>query len=215
MDSNNLLLTTDYPIDKIIGYKSGSYESTWDINTTSISHGFDFIPLYYLQWSTNASFEPTYSETFTGYGNNPNCYCYVNSSTVFLNGNPGTNTTTRTIYYRIYFFMPPDINIGLAASSQYFENFILNTDYNYSKILLEGVTSSGNSQINHDLGYYPQTEFWWILDLPTYGGRVITRSTRNIMDIDPENIQVNTSSVITTSSRAIGCYYRIYADAAQ
>lgn len=158
-DTRNLLLDSDYPIDKIILSKSGSFTRTSATYSTveTIAHGLGFAPTYVMQWSTSATFIPCYSEQLSGDGSSPLLEAQTNTTNLILSCFVPTGTVT--FYYRVIFFMPSDINESVALSSASFNDFVINTDNNYPKIFKEGKITA-TTTITHNLGFYPLVDFW-------------------------------------------------------
>lgn len=158
VDPRNFLLNTDYEMDKIVYFKSGTLNAgDWDIDTP---HNLSFTPLIFGVCAFNSNFSdargvPYQSLTqsnsiqFTAQANGTNVrLSYINSS-----GSPSK------IYYRLYGFEPSGSTATVPATSGNANQFILNTDYNYCKLFSKGTASAGNT-VAHNLGYVPQVLVW-------------------------------------------------------
>lgn len=210
--AKNTLLNSDYPIDKIIGYSVGSQtvsgSSFPDIN---VPHGFGFKPLFYIKWSTTPDFSISYEETGISF-NQVSLNGYADNTNIVLI--PFNNTLSSvTFYYRIIYFMPSNIDVSNAQTQSSFDDFVINTDYNYTKIFSQGISSSSSVTIDHNLGYYPQVEVWY----ERSDGRLI-HLVDNYVSGSTERPQarVTTSQLILTNgglvTSVVAWHYKIYLD---
>lgn len=159
MAINDFILNSDYPIDKIVGSVSGVFSRNTSTYLTPevIPHGLPFIPTYIMQWSTNPDFIPAYSEQLSGDGLSPLLEAQTDPTNVILYSYVPAGTIS--FYYRVLFFMPPDVDMEVGNTASLFDNFILNTDYNYPKIFQEG-RLNGTTTVAHNLGFTPLVDFW-------------------------------------------------------
>lgn len=158
MDARDLLLSTDYPLDQVVGTMTGSI-SVSNFSSIVVPHNLGFMPLTRGKWSTNSGFSTSYDPTN---GLSPlNIYIemYANATNLVVNG-INMNSGSATVYYRVYFLMPSNVNVQALPTQSSLDTFNLNTDYNYTKLLLAGVHNSGSGSVSHNLGYYPQVEVW-------------------------------------------------------
>lgn len=212
MAINNFLFNSDYPIDKIIGYQTGSLTGT--SVSANPSHGFSFDPLPYVQWSLNANFD-TADDTEGAFVLGYQTFSGINVGLGTINLSAlSSDGVSRTYYYRIFYTMPPDIDADVPIINM--DDFKFNTDYNYPKIYREGVINSSTGTVDHNLGYYPQVEVWYQWNI--IGGSRISRL--KIGDDDAPGFItgacfVNTTniSLVDDSLGVTKWYYRIYADA--
>lgn len=207
VDPRDFLLNTDYEIDKIVLFKSGTINAgQYDVR---IPHGLPFAPLTFGVFA--------YSEDFSG--PRPMPYQYItpentidvglssDATNLYLSYHNDSGSPAK-IYYRVYAFEPSDSHAKVPATSNFAKDFILNTDYNYCKLKEKGVVdASSSATIKHDLGYLPQVLVWneqvgyinqvWN-SMPYLGGA--------------PNVKVTKQAVIITDiPRA---HYRIYYDEA-
>lgn len=219
-DPRNFLLNTDYPMDKVIFLWEGYY----DFSLPKVcDHGLSFTPLVKIVWSTTSTFDTTYGvgdgpvTSITSTPFSPQLFsAYADSSSIYaIFGYPGA---VAGAYIRIYAFMPSNINVDTPPTASSADSFVVNTDYNYSKLLMEGVTatssvSSSSEVVVHGLGYYPQVEVWYVTS-----GNTFAASQVNLFDGAPstETFEITTSSLTMRRSPFLAggeyFYYRIYAD---
>lgn len=222
-DPRNFLLNTDYPMDMVVLLHKGSINFSVSGTTYTAAHGLAFTPLIKVVWSTDSSFTTTY-----GVGDGPISTsasfpflpqltrAYANATNIVLEfGNPGA---VNDAYIEIYGYMPSDVNVDTPSTASSADNFVINTDYNYSKLLVEGVTASSSSPgssevVVHGLGYYPQVEIWQVKS-----GNVECVSAITLADGANiyESFKLTTSTLTMTRDPSLFTpeyfYYRIYAD---
>jgi len=214
----SFLLDTDYPLDKAIFLGSGSF--TMGASTTGsefVNHGLPFIPLIAGYWSLTSDFSLNYE-----FGNG-----------VFPSGNPGylfqreigyvqatitqvkmdwvNISTATTAYYRLYAFEPSNLTTDIASVSATSDGFVLNTDYNYLKLLSADTASPGTATtytVTHGLGYKPQVLAWFeYAAVPGFVAPVTTEST--------VALEVNDTAIVFQNPFAdnvSAVHWRIYLD---
>lgn len=213
-DARNFLFNTDFPIDKITGYQTGSLTvSTGSSSNPSIAHGLGYAPLYMLKWSTS----PTFDTSFDEIGVNTSDRFFLNAQTdstnlyIFASNNSGASIT---FYYRVIYFMPTNVDIDAPETAPDLDSFALNTDFNYTKVFQESFVNSPSATIVHDFGYYPQVEAWYVR---SSDGRIVHSVSNELSSSSPSEprVTVTTSSVQLedgSSVTASGWHYKIYAD---
>lgn len=212
MNPRDYIASTDYPMDKVSGYAVGSVAVPASSPAFPlIPHGLPYTPLYFVKWSTDPTFATSYDEIGVSFN-----FITLSAQTdatnlnLFINNLTGSNVT---IYYRAIFFMPTTVSLDANATQPGLDDFYFNTDYNYPKILDQGYFPGGLGTINHNLGYYPQVEAWYIR---SSDGKCI-----HIVDSDV-TATVNTPRVVVTQTQVIfqngtftsasGWHYKIYLD---
>lgn len=213
-----MLLDTDSPIDKIIGYITGSVTiPAFDFNDVTISHGFDVAPVSYVKWSFTNSFTDSYDETpFDGIENIFVSLSTTNSNVIVRCSNNGA--TVRTLYYRVTLFAQGDKVYSSNNTQTGLDNFNINTDYNYPKLKHEGYLARTGDTFNHNLGYIPQVDAWLLSTL--YGGsntRYMISSMRSTpVGTFESRLTITESQIIFTCPSPMtsdqGIYFRIYGD---
>ena len=207
-DARNFLINTDYPMDKIIYMASGSFSlgANGAGYTANVAHGLSFTPLLIGTWSTSSSFTVSHECFWSGWeGVDINSIIMSISSdgtNTKLFAINGSNSAATTIYWRVYGFMPSNINLDVSYTASLSSNFQLNSDYNYTKLIpeLTGIaTAAATTTITHNLGYRPQVIIW----------------IKDGMELEQRNISgyakvTTTTVVITAPSNDV--HYRIYAD---
>lgn len=168
MDARNLQFSTDYSNDFIVGMWQSSFivASSTTPTTINIPHNLSFIPLAKGGFSTSADFNPTneISNTTVLYTINVpvvQVAMFMDSTNITLTALNRTGAT-QTIYYRIYAFMPSDINEDVGELGVDRASLIFNSDNTYLKVLRSDFTliSSSPVTIEHNLGYVPYVEAW-------------------------------------------------------
>lgn len=164
VDRTKLKFYSPDPIDKITADFTGSMDVSAGGNTTvEIAHGLSYIPLCLVKWSTSSTFDVSYDEGISGFLPY-NLVVRSDLTTIYILG--GNNDASPiTLYYRIIAFMPTDVDLTAPASTATLDEFAFNSDYNYSKVFEEGVIDAATGTVEHNLGYYPQVEAWYIRGL--------------------------------------------------
>lgn len=214
--AKQMLLSSDYPLDKVIYMHSGSRTlPAHDFADINISHGLPFTPLMAGSWTTSSNWDVSY-EINSGPRANGNIIVNTglssDSSQVTLSLS-NTQPSSQTVYYRLYGLEPSTSSatvaptVGIAANQ-----FVMNTDYNYSKLFMSGTVSRGSSgtvSVTHGLGYRPQVDTWY--DQGGVNRRVNGRSASATV-----YVEVTTTQVIYTvtlfSPQTITMHFRIYLD---
>ena len=169
MDSaQGLPMNSDYPMDMVILVQTptSSYPNAdgFGGHSVTIPHGLPFIPLVFGNWSPNSDFRDprdygVLQESSFGY-----VRCYADSTNVYIDSfATNSSGTPINVYVRIFGFEPSNSAADIPPTNTSGTAFTLNSDYNYSKLLLSTIipTASGSSaSINHGLGYLPQIMAW-------------------------------------------------------
>lgn len=227
MDARNFSISSDYPIDKVIYMTSGSVTiSGYNYNDVTIPHGLPFTPLTTDIYSLTPSFDTSYEYNSGPVQTDP----LLSSPFLYNTGSESdsTNITLRhtnnspssvTIYYRVYGFMPSTVNEEAAWTASVADNFVMNSDYNYTKLFDAGVTAYSDipdsiETINHNLGYRPQVMAWSEESSVVY--------SRNFTSLYPDGsndggaIYIDENSIIFQRQfflfNASRLHYRIYID---
>lgn len=213
-DPRDFLLNTDYEMDKIILVKTGSF-----VGNVNITHDLGFAPLPFGIWSTDQDFNTVNtigvsdSESYPGYTPRlgVDCVSYGNRIRLIASGN-GKDSTT--IYYRLYGFEPPESSADITPNSNMANTFVLNTDYNYRKLMATGTFTQDYQEYSHNLGYIPQAMAWLKATQDWGGGIEPIMFASNFTDfkikLTPNKIIAG--DVINTATEKI--YWRIYYDEA-
>lgn len=159
VDPRDFVLNTDYEMDKIVLFKQGSFTQS-----LQIPHGLSYTPLPFGVWSLDSDFNST--NTISGIDSNPeipytpmlSVSLIANSTNLVLNS--ASNTNNAPIYYRIYAFEPSTSTKDAPSTSTNANKFILNSDYNYAKLLASGEFTTTGQEYQHNLGYLPQVLAW-------------------------------------------------------
>lgn len=201
-------------MDKIAGYYTGSIVSPagGEGTTVTIPHTFGTYPLTTVKWSTTADFSVSYDETDIVNIGGLFIFSYSTTTNIIFSGY-NNNATPVTIYYRIYCFLPSDEDIDVTSTQSGLDDFVINTDYNYPKVFLQGNTTTNPATITHSLGYYPQVDVWYV---DTTVNRCYHFTGSNIpADSVYANVTISTTYLKMFQPwhpTTIKWYYRIYVD---
>lgn len=217
-DSRDMLISSDFPLDKIIYMDSGYIDVPSGSAVYTVAHGLSFRPLIIASWSLDSDFSTTKEVGFPLYGDFSQPYFEINSDyqNIRLIPNNPTGSTIR-MYWRAFGFMPPNVNDIAPFTASEADNFVLNTDYNYTKLLNAGVVdlSSGSVSISHSLGYRPQVDVWseFANDSSIVGREYLGTSSLDSFSnrISVSNTALNFTKGTGPSPKTI-YYYRIYTD---
>ena len=224
MDQRDLLLTSDYPMDKVVFIQSGSMTiAPHQTSQANIQHGLPYIPLVFGNYSLDPSYDTAYEYGSGPIYSDPAIAAFTTQPTAISNTtnirvtatNYG-NTKPITIYYRVYCFRPsnapesivPNTNIGV-------DPFMINTDQEQVQLMYASTSSFPDvpssvyeqTVFTHSLGYRPQVMSW-----VERGGTI-----ENLYQSSPDNgsvdIVVGTDSLllrVTPYSLAGTVHYRVY-----
>lgn len=220
MHANKYLLNTDFQMDQVILTWTGYHEFGTD---TIFAHGLSFTPLIKVVWSLTEDFATTYGVGDGPVSTSPSApfspmlsLAYADATNVYCAfGMPGA---VAGAYIRVYGFAPADVSADSLPTANAADNFILNTDYNYSKLFLSGKTAASSTPgsgetITHNLGYIPQVEVWYVK-----GSNIYAPSYVASLDGSPlyESYEATTASLIVRRDPYLSgseyFYYRIYMD---
>jgi len=209
-NARDFLFSSDFPNDKIIKGDSGSFTvGAYNSAFPEIAHPFTFAPLYILKWSTNPNFDNSFDEIGVSTLDNIQLNGQTDTSKLYLFAN-NNNGSAVTFYWRVLYFMPPDVMASALPTTKDFEDFNFNTDYNYPKIYLEDRANSSDASIIHGLGYYPQVEVWY---MRTDGKLIHLVDNELAFPFKPSaDITTSTLTLENNSTSVAYWYYRIYAD---
>lgn len=210
-DPRDFLLNTDYEMDKIVYYTSGELTPTGFREVYVDEYNLGFTPLVFAVLSFSEDFSDSRMDAmFTFEDISVSIYAYSDGVTMYYVNN---NNPNQKIYYRIYGFEPSDSTSNVGTTQKDAKTFILNTDYEYSKLYKKGIISQ-DATIEHNLGYTPFVMAWE--ELPN------TRPSPNVIfpcyssGNDPRNganISITDTNVTISNITSPGkVHYRIYYD---
>lgn len=217
VNASKMVLSTDYPGDKIVYVKTGSLVIPASSTVTdSFAHELLFAPLLDGTWSTAIDF---ISATSYDLGTGPistvafqpfNTWleASANATTVTVTGeNPSGSSVTA--YYRIYGLEPSNVNLDAPFTNNLVDSFTLNSDYNYTKLLDKDRVTTDTS-ITNELGHRVQVMAWEEI------GGTITKKNVNYPNFGDTYISVSTTEVSITfdpfATPGIAVHYRVYLD---
>ena len=184
VDPRDFLLNTDFGMDKIIYYKE-VHRTVSSITNVTIPHELPTAPLIFGVWATNPDFTNSHniSDGEHPWDNVLIVRGHADTKNVYLTLVPNYTQqgyVSTDFYIRIFGFEPgynwEDIvthevlvlkGKKIPPTSKYAKKFILNTDYNYLKLVRAGKisqhyeSSDQSWRFTHGLGYVPQVMLWW------------------------------------------------------
>lgn len=221
--AKQMLVSSDYPLDKIVYMHTRTVViGAGSFNNQIFAHNLPFTPLILGQWSFDSTFTTAYdanSGPRFGVGGTLLFSSSLQSDgtniTIFNSNNQGSPVT---VYWRIYGLMPSTVSETAPFTASTADDFIIDTDQNYSKLFLSGVTASSSTlgssvTVTHGLGYRPQVLVW--TENSTYtnwiGSYAIEGSAGNSRcRVGTDNITLIRDSTILLSSTRF--HYRVYID---
>lgn len=191
VNPREFLLNTDYEMDKII-YAYTTEQTTSVVTTIIIPHGLPTVPLVFGVWSTNSDFSNSHElgDYDDPWNQTLRCIARADLTNIYLDLTPAEESGSyvpTTFYINIFGFEPysdhavpgweePSLTYKkLPATSKYAQNFILNTDYNYLKLLRAGnpfTWQTDHAVFRHGLGYVPQVLIWWTFGFDDENGNI-------------------------------------------
>lgn len=214
-DARNFLFNTDFPIDQIVYIREGS-TTIGTGGTVNIAHGLPFIPNVIFYWSFDSDFATVYDQNVGPFPSGNIGFPFTlqvtassDATNVILNANGTLGPST--VYYRIFAFQPSDYTGDVDPTASSADNFTLNTDFNYTKLLTYDkvtVNAGGTTTITHDLGYIPQVLAWTVFSGTS------NPLLYSALDGFNRDVEVTTTSIIINNDTFLDYdfYYRIYAD---
>ena len=210
MALSDFILNSDYPTDMIVFIQQGT--RTVPAGTfgefLNIPHGLPFRPLPYIIWSLTPDFAETYLYTTPDDLVVTGISCLGANITVeFYN----YRATGVTIYWRLYAFPPSTATLTdfAPATASQGDDYLLNSDNNYLKLVNAGVISTTNRVYTHNLGYVPTVLVW----LQTTHDPYVYATTDRIsagtagIKLSPTTIEFVGASINDTAVE-----YRLYGD---
>ena len=221
-DARKFLVSSDYPMDSVVWSTSGDiFSLAHNYTDVVISHGLPFIPLIIGQFSTdNGTTWIPFTPTSAMFGFYLDAVADATNVTVTLS----TSDANISAKYRMWAFAPSNAS-GQITPPEPTSNYILNSDYNYSKLVSAGIWNvvAGEEKVlyKHNLGYIPEVMVWGENSDGTIAQRLQTISSNTSYErslytrIDDTNLY-GYASTGTLSTSGIGntikIHYRIYGD---
>lgn len=225
-NSAGIQFATEFPIDKIVGIYTGSFNAATQTTVLggflyqfAIPHTFTRPVFCELLWSTNGI---NYADGGSGILSGTSGIAYSDSNNIYVT----TGLNTGTISYKVIASWIDDYdttNPAITPVLDTTQNFYFDSRKNYEEIFLQGsslVTGiSGTADVLHNLGYAPNAKVFF----ESISGQVwpaISGGTQDFFLYDFSN-QYECSATITTTqinvSLASGIggtsartWYRIY-----
>lgn len=226
-----MIYTSDYPIDKVVFKRAGSYfmpqmQFMSDSRTISFPHGLGYAPLAIGMFSDSSNFSTFwelgsapqfFNSFFQSWGDRINVVAESDATNIYLSFINWD--TSRNIYYRIVAYAPStDVEHTTVVTPR--DRLYLNTDYNYMKIHQEQIQTHNmgdfqdyTATLNHNLGYIPTAMVFTEFD-----GRIRRSGFENLIGVNPVSSQ---TTLTTTQTRVllqsvapttVRVHYRVYRD---
>lgn len=219
-NATKFLQSSDYPMDKVVyQVKYTAPIAAFSPGDFQFEHGLGFAPLLDARWSTSPLMTTTYN-LHSGPRASDNSVLYqtnveADDTYVYIYTINQTALPV-TLYFTIYGLMPSGVDAEAPFTGFDGDDFVLNTDYNYTKLLTAGTAAiaagTNTVTVDHNLGYYPQVSLWkeqgGIIE-PWWGSGVIVGFPSDVI-ITITTTQLVIASYGTFSDSII--HYRIYVD---
>lgn len=216
-------LHSDFPLDKVVYLHTRTVAvGAFSFNDQIFPHNLPFTPLVLAQWSFSSTFDTAYDANsgprFSGGGTllfQSTIQSDATNITIFNTNNQGSPVT---VYWRIYGLMPSTVSESAPFTASTADDYIIDTDQNYSKLFLSGVTASSGTAgssvtVEHGLGYRPQVLVWsedanYVTWTGSYAQEQIT-SGNNRCRVNTNSIVLIRATILSSSTRF---HYRVYID---
>lgn len=214
--STGLSFNSDLPMDKVIWLYQGSTTSDayggWSI---TIPHKLAAIPFVKGIWTIN-----DWATTWmTNARHADHDYLDISSNlssdatNVYFNG--AITSGNKTINYKLWgVWNESETYSTLAEHTKNLSTnqYIINSDYNYPQLLLEGYLNKGES-VDHNLDFIPQCDIWSYEQISANGyGYVQYTDEMFSTSLAPPSVKLTSKSLTLTSQAFMTkIYYRIYA----
>lgn len=212
-DLRNFIIHSGYPIDKVIAIKSGSYlikNQNELSDTLYVAHGLPGKALGITVFSNYSDFRDTYDEGYPQYVN-PGEYgmrVRVTNSNIEITGWNQSNNNY-TVYWRTFLLESSETSYDVKYTAVDADIFQFNSEYNYSKLVKEGVVTS-TTTITHGVNFVPQTLIW--MDNGTWIERLTSVNNANKAAEFPDNTTILLRPGSTGVAGVSKLHYRIYGD---
>lgn len=122
MNPNDFNIATDFPLDKIIHFQTGSLVVS-DYNELIIPHGLSFAPLVRIRWSYESTFKTSYDLSSPLSGLSVSVDARANATNIIVRGIYLLFTASQTIYFKTYGLMPSNVNAKVAPTQAFLDFF--------------------------------------------------------------------------------------------
>jgi hypothetical protein len=218
-------VSTDFPLDKVVYMHTRTVViSGFSFNDQIFAHNLPFTPLILGQWSFDSNFDTAYDANsgprFGGGGTLLFASALHSDATNITIFNTNNQASSVTVYWRIYGIMPSTVSTTAPFTASTADDYIVDTDQNYSKLFLSGETGFSSTLgssvvVQHGLGYRPQVLVWTENStFTTWTGSYALEGTggggNNRCRVGTQEITLIRDSTVLPSSTRF--HYRIYID---
>lgn len=218
--ARQMLICSDYPLDKIIYMSSGSMTiAPGGIPPVEyVPHNLPFRPLLVFSHSETSNFDISRTNGILFYG-------VLDQSGITVDTTDNVNiriigynlsSSSKTIYWRCYGFMPSTVNLDAPYTASIADDFVVNTDYNYMKLFdnqyIPAAAPGSTVYGPHNLGYRPRALIWErssAAESILFYGNATDDATSDKVLIEDNQLSFYKG---TSPGGAIGYHYRIYID---
>lgn len=217
--SADLSFNSDLPMDKVIWlYMGETTTDSWGSWNVTIPHKLAAIPFVKGIWSSNdwATTWLTGSRRLDGDYYTDFSDVASDGTNVYFGGY--TNSANAKVKYKLWgvwnenetYSTPAEFTKNLSTNQ-----YIINSDYNYPQLVMEGYLDKGNS-ITHSLGFIPYCDVWSyeiVGNNNQYGYRQWNNDTFGDLYGTGQVVQITNNSLTLNSNQTAPSkiYYRIYA----
>lgn len=181
MAINDLIIDSDYPMDLVVWSAEGTISSfdSGGYGQVNINHSLGYAPLCFGVWSLDggSTWQPLgginvrANEVFAG----------TISASSYVRVYVQMNSARTNVRYRVFGLQPANTSGATNPPDFHVSDFILNSDYNYSKLVAAitwNFTSTSSTVLyNHNLGYIPEVACWDELNDGTVSDHINSVST--------------------------------------
>lgn len=218
-DPRNFILDSDYPMDKIVYIGSYTVPPASPPNYFTVDHGLGVLPLV-IAVASNDNWQTTIPLPAFDIGLD----VYFDDTRIMV-----VNLTMESYAVKVFGLTIESNNSNFSATSDLAQTYILNTNYDYLKLLMSGefqFDPTGAKTIQHNLGYTPTVLAWEEVDLSAIGmGNMYSAITNSrylignhpsptpVFESERRGIVLDNTRMIVYGVENTKCYYRIYGDA--
>lgn len=218
-DPRNFILDSDYPMDKIVFIGEYTVQPTEIPDYFTANHNLGTLPLI-IGIASNDNWQTTIPLPALDIGID----VYSDNTKIMV-----VNMSDSTYSVKVFGLTVESDNSDFSATSDLAQSYILNTEYDYMKLLMSGefqFDSAKTKTVQHNLGYVPTVLAWEEIDLSAISLGIMYESmsyTQHLIGNQPaptpiwtsekRGIMLDSAKITFYGAENTKCYYRIYGDA--